>query len=129
MRSSEHSSCLTVSRMQCILLAGVSGCGKSAVGKSLVQSLGSPWVFIEGDDYHSEKNVEKMSSGEPLIDSDRYPWLVSISSAIRHEISLGRLEIMTSTTFKPKTYLNRIHFSVGFTQKNCRKLFRSEKRV
>ena len=114
--------------MQCILLSGVSGCGKSTVGKSLVRSLGSPWVFVEGDDYHSKKNVEKMSSGQPLTDSDRYPWLVSISSAIRHEISLGRLEIYDWYDFRSKLF-ELIQFSVGFGQENYRKLFRFEKGV
>ncbi len=63
-----------------IILMGVSGCGKTTVGKKLAGQLG--WIFQEGDALHSEKNIEKMSSGTPLSDIDRKPWLHSISQWI-----------------------------------------------
>ena len=52
---------------------GVSGCGKSTLGSILAKTLGIP--FFEGDDYHPKANVQKMSRGEALTDSDRLPWL------------------------------------------------------
>lgn len=52
---------------------GVSGSGKSAVGSLLSKQLGIP--FQDGDDLHPKSNVEKMSSGIPLTDEDRWPWL------------------------------------------------------
>jgi len=56
---------------------GVSGCGKSTIGKALATSLDIP--FVDGDDFHSDANVEKMTQGKPLQDADRKPWLESIN--------------------------------------------------
>lgn len=61
---------------------GVSGTGKTTVGKLLAEHLNLP--FMDADDFHPEKNVEKMSKGIPLDDSDRKPWL----SKLRKEIEL-----------------------------------------
>lgn len=55
---------------------GVAGCGKSTVGAHLASKLGLP--FFDGDDYHPQSNVEKMSAGIPLNDDDRVPWLLSL---------------------------------------------------
>lgn len=63
-----------------LVLMGVSGTGKTTVGKLLAADLG--WAFVEGDDYHPPANVEKMKGGTPLTDADRRPWL----SALRTEI-------------------------------------------
>ena len=57
---------------------GVSGCGKSTIGNTLASSLNIP--FIDGDDFHSDGNVEKMSQGIPLNDDDRQPWLEAINN-------------------------------------------------
>ncbi|NNJ96757.1 MAG: AAA family ATPase [Gammaproteobacteria bacterium] len=59
-----------------ILVMGVSGVGKSTVGKVLARRLG--WRFFEGDDYHPDENVKKMNNGIPLDDSDRRPWLLAL---------------------------------------------------
>ena len=56
-----------------IVIMGVSGCGKSTLGRAIANSLEIP--FVEGDDYHPEANVAKMSQGTPLTDTDRYHWL------------------------------------------------------
>jgi len=55
---------------------GVSGSGKSTVGAALAGRLGVP--FEDADDLHPAANIAKMSRGEPLDDSDRYPWLERI---------------------------------------------------
>lgn len=57
-------------------IMGVSGSGKSTVGQLLGQKLGFP--FFDGDDYHPEANIIKMSQGAPLDDEDRLPWLLRI---------------------------------------------------
>ena len=56
-----------------IIIFGVSGAGKTTVGKLLARELG--WRFIEADDFHPAANIEKMRSGHPLTDEDRWPWL------------------------------------------------------
>lgn len=59
-----------------IVVMGVSGSGKSAVGAALAQRLRVP--FADADDFHPPANIEKMTAGEPLDDDDRYPWLEAI---------------------------------------------------
>ncbi len=56
-----------------VVLMGVSGCGKTAVGQALAADLG--WPFFDGDDFHPAANVAKMAAGTPLTDADRWPWL------------------------------------------------------
>jgi gluconokinase len=63
-----------------IVVMGVSGCGKSAVGAALADALGLP--FTEGDGLHPAANVAKMSKGVPLIDTDRWPWLDRVAAAL-----------------------------------------------
>lgn len=67
-----------------IVVMGVSGCGKSAVASSLAEQLGI--LYIDGDDYHSEDSIRKMSSGIPLTDADRFSWLTRLNRLIaEHE--------------------------------------------
>ncbi len=66
------------------MIMGVSGCGKSTIGRMLAETLSLP--FFDGDDYHPEKNIEKMSRGEPLNDEDRYTWLEALNTlAKKHQ--------------------------------------------
>ena len=64
-----------------VVLMGVTGSGKTTVGRLLAADLG--WTFVEGDDFHPPANVEKMHRGEPLDDADRVPWLRALRSAHR----------------------------------------------
>jgi len=66
--------------MKNIILMGVSGCGKTLIGKLLADKLNVS--FFDGDDFHPEVNVEKMRSGEPLNDRDRLPWLKTLAAKI-----------------------------------------------
>ncbi len=63
-------------RRRTIIIMGVSGSGKSVVGRAAAHELG--WEFCEGDDHHPARNVAKMSSGVPLTSEDREPWLVNL---------------------------------------------------
>lgn len=66
-----------------VVVSGVAGSGKSAVGQALARRLHVR--FLEGDDFHPPANVAKMSSGHPLTDDDRWPWLAAVAQAIRAE--------------------------------------------
>ncbi|VDM77046.1 unnamed protein product [Strongylus vulgaris] len=60
-----------------IIVMGVSGCGKTTVGTQIAKHLG--WTYKDGDEFHSDANITKMSSGIPLNDEDRRPWLTAIN--------------------------------------------------
>lgn len=60
-----------------LFVIGVSGTGKSTIAKLLAEELNLP--FFDGDDFHSEANIEKMSNKIPLTDEDRYEWLVTLN--------------------------------------------------
>ncbi|TQO36187.1 gluconokinase [Arenibacter algicola] len=60
-----------------LFVIGVSGTGKSTIAKLLAEKLNLP--FFDGDDFHSEANIEKMSNKIPLTDEDRYEWLVTLN--------------------------------------------------
>lgn len=64
-----------------VVVMGVSGAGKTTIGKLLAARLGVP--FIEGDDYHPPANVAKMASGVPLEDADRWPWLDRLNELLK----------------------------------------------
>jgi gluconokinase len=70
-----------------IVVMGVSGSGKSTIGSALAAQLGVH--FIDGDDLHPRANVEKMSRGIPLDDSDRLPWLTDIGRTLSDHRATG----------------------------------------
>lgn len=63
-----------------IVVMGVSGCGKSSLGQALAANFGLP--LIEGDDFHPEANIRKMSNGIPLDDADRAGWLARLGAEL-----------------------------------------------
>lgn len=67
-----------------IVVMGVSGSGKTEIGKLLSKELSRP--FFDGDDFHPEANIKKMSSGNPLNDDDRKEWLIQLNKlAMEHK--------------------------------------------
>lgn len=70
-----------------VVVMGVSGSGKSTVGRGLADALGVH--FIDGDDLHPAANVSKMASGAPLTDADRWPWLADVGRTLRDHRDSG----------------------------------------
>lgn len=62
------------------IVLGVSGCGKTTIGKILAEKLSLE--FHDADDYHTADNIEKMTNSIPLVDEDRIPWLTNLSRHI-----------------------------------------------
>ena len=83
-----------------IVFMGVSGCGKTTIGKKTAAILGVP--FYEGDDYHQEENVEKMSQGVPLTDEDRDGWLDTLSKLISEKLEAGESGVLSCSALKKK---------------------------
>ena len=81
-----------------IVLMGVTGSGKSTVGKLLAQQLG--WKFFEGDDFHSPVNIEKMRRGMLLNDDDRRSWLEAIRESIRQMVERSENAVIACSALK-----------------------------
>ncbi len=75
-----------------LVVMGVSGAGKSTVGRALAERFGRP--FLEGDDFHPAASIRKMASGEPLTEADREPWLQRIGDAIARAQRAGQSPIV-----------------------------------
>lgn len=80
------------------VVMGVSGCGKSEVGRALSEALGVP--FLEGDNFHSAANVAKMSAGTPLNDDDRAGWLLTLQEQIRNAGDSGIGMVLACSALK-----------------------------
>ena len=83
-----------------IVVMGVSGCGKSTVGRALAQRLG--WRFADGDDFHPPANVEKMRAGVPLDDTDRAPWLARLNAMLRESVAAGRPVVLACSALRQR---------------------------
>jgi gluconokinase len=81
-----------------IVLMGVSGSGKTTVGKVLARDLG--WTFVDADDFHPAANVEKMHRGIPLNDDDRLPWLEAVRQRIDEAVGRGENVVLACSALK-----------------------------
>lgn len=86
--------------LNALVVMGVSGCGKSSVGAAIVGRSGGR--LIEGDSFHPEANIAKMSAGTPLDDQDRAGWLLRLGEEMRACIESGQRPILTCSALKLK---------------------------
>jgi carbohydrate kinase (thermoresistant glucokinase family) len=81
-----------------IVVMGVASSGKTSLGERLAERLG--WPFRDADSFHPPENVAKMSSGTPLTDEDRKPWLAAIAAWIDELRTTGGNGIVTCSALK-----------------------------
>src|SRR4051812_13570583 len=93
-----------------VVLMGVSGSGKSTIGRTLARQLG--WSFHDADDYHPAANVSKMHRGIPLTDADRVPWLEALARLIDGAGARGADIILACSALK-RAYRDFLHGSRG----------------
>ncbi len=84
---------------------GVSGCGKSTVGRLLATQTG--WPFLDADDLHSPESVAKMTTGTPLTDADREPWLADVAAWIAQRRDAGESGVVACSALK-RSYRDRL---------------------
>lgn len=89
---------LSINALAVVVVMGVSGSGKTTVGRLLADRLG--WQYQEGDALHPPENVAKMSAGTPLTDADRIPWLHRIAARIDDWRSRGESGVVTCSALK-----------------------------
>jgi 6-phosphogluconate dehydrogenase len=106
-----------------LFVMGVSGCGKSTIGELLSQELGIP--FFDGDDFHPQSNIEKMSNGISLNDEDRYDWLLTLNELAKKQVQTNSCVIVCSALKQSyrdilsrdlKNQLHWIHLAGSFEQ-------------
>ena len=88
-----------------IVVMGVSGSGKTTLGRVLARELGAE--FLEGDRFHPEANVAKMSRGEPLSDADRWPWLDRLAEELARVRKAGGNAVLACSALK-RAYRDRL---------------------
>jgi gluconokinase len=86
-----------------IVVMGVTGCGKTTVGRLLARRLDVP--YLEADDFHPAANVAKMQAGIPLTDADRQPWLAAIAEQL--EDGAGPRPVVSCSALK-RQYRDRL---------------------
>jgi gluconokinase len=84
-----------------VVVMGVAGTGKTVIGHAVAERLEA--VFVEGDEYHPKANIDKMSSGQPLDDDDRRPWLETLAERIRELDEQGEASVTGCSALR-RTY-------------------------
>jgi gluconokinase len=88
-----------------VVVMGVAGTGKSAVGRGIAEALDVP--LTEGDEHHPRANIEKMSSGVALTDEDRWPWLDVLAGLLADDHREGRTSVLACSALR-RVYRDRL---------------------
>ena len=95
-----------------IVVMGVAGSGKTTVGTRLAEAM--KCAFLEADSLHSKENVDKMSHGLPLADTDRAPWLAAIHARILEVFERG-LDLVVACSALKQQYRKLLAKDVPIT--------------
>lgn len=97
-------------RKRIYVIMGVAGSGKTLIGSKLADALDIE--FVEGDDYHSAENVQKMARGIPLTDADRAGWLEALAAAVREKREARSGAVFACSALK-RTYRDVLRGGAG----------------
>jgi gluconokinase len=89
-----------------VIVMGVSGSGKTSVGRLLAERLG--WAFYDADDFHPAGNIEKMRHGVPLTDADRADWLTALAELLSQCLATGQSSVLACSALK-HSYRRQLH--------------------
>ena len=81
-----------------IIVMGVSGCGKTTMGRALAARQNA--AFLDADDFHPDTNVAKMRTGIPLNDEDRAPWLATLNRELQTRSEQGECAVLACSALK-----------------------------
>jgi len=95
------------------IIMGVSGSGKTSVGKALAKHLG--WDFYDADDFHPTENIAKMAKGIPLDDSDRAPWLAALYNLISSCLKADAPGVLACSALKER-YRQQLSYGMDGVQ-------------
>jgi carbohydrate kinase (thermoresistant glucokinase family) len=102
--------CEPVAARRAIVVMGVSGCGKSTIGRALAERLGLH--FIDGDDLHLPESVARMRNGIALTDADRWPWLDRVGRSLADAQRWPAGVVIACSALK-RSYRERIRATAG----------------
>jgi len=88
-----------------VILMGVSGVGKTTIGRILSDKLG--WPLFDADEFHSPASIEKMRNGIPLEDADRWPWLDRMNAMLAEKEGRGESVLLACSALK-QVYRDRL---------------------
>lgn len=83
---------------QTLVLTGVSGAGKSTVGRALAERVDA--VLLDADDFHSEANRDRMARGIPLDDADRDPWIDRLVAELARRAEAGERVVLACSALR-----------------------------
>ncbi|KAI1423987.1 P-loop containing nucleoside triphosphate hydrolase protein [Xylaria sp. FL1777] len=95
------------------LVTGPAGCGKTTVAQHLSESLNLP--YLEGDAFHPAANIEKMASGIPLADADRWDWLTLLREESLRQLASGAEGVVLTCSALKRKYRDVIRVATYFT--------------
>jgi gluconokinase len=108
-----------------ILVMGVTGAGKTTVGKLLAERL--RWKFLDADDFHPSANIEKMKRGIALTDADRAPWLAAIHAALVEHSARNQDAVLACSALKQsyrETLAQALDLRICYLKGSCEEISR-----
>jgi len=85
-------------RVRHVVVMGVSGTGKSTIGRRIAEELG--WTCADADDFHPARNLELMTSGVPLTEAERRPWLAELAAWTREQHDAGHRTVLSCSALR-----------------------------